>query len=299
MSVRTPFYLSPKDPNADIKDGEKPNLLVTGEPFQCLRYMSQISEKEYSDRDGKLFIIPKRDAYDMPVCASITKAKSLICFPYFAKRDDQIHRIAIVGKSGSGKSFTIGFVLDQLINNKPKPYDEDSYEFIDNPTRGRIVIFSGVGDDAPLDRERREQKPIRIDINSEGLLRMEPSNFQDCIVVFDDIEKLLNVKASKYILKLRAMMMEVSRHYKCDIITVSHNILGGQINAAVKNELTCLFLYPDYNQNHTSNEFLKKYAGFHKDTIATKIMNHASRWVFINLTTPNYVIHEKGIELLN
>lgn len=298
MSVRTPFYLSTIDPNADVTDETKPNVAVSGKPFKCIRYMHEEVGGGYTDRAGNLFIIPKRDAYDMPVRALFNEKKPIICFPYFDKHDEQIHRIAVIGKSGSGKSYTIGLVLDQLINNKPRPYEEDTEKFDENPSRGRIIIFSGVGDDKPLDRVRRGKGPIRIDIKSPGMFKLVPETFKDCIVVFDDIEKLLDIKVCKFILKLRAMMMEVSRHYKCDIITVSHNILGGQINAAVKNELTCLFLYPDYNQNHTSNTFLEKYGGFHKDTIANKIMNHESRWVFINLTTPNYVIWERGIELL-
>lgn len=288
----TPFYLSYVKPDdAELADDNE-------KPFQCLRFMFK-KGTEYEDVGGNMFILHKRDGYDMPICAELDEKDPHICFPYFDKKSEQIHRIAVAGKSGSGKSFTIGLVLDQLIQNKPKPYEEDTDEFIDNPTCGRIVIFSSIPKDDSLDRVRRRYISIRPDIDSPDLFKMKPKDFKDCIVVFDDTERILNKKVNKFLLDLRANMMEVSRHYNTDLITVSHNILGGHVNNTVKNEFTSLFLFPGYNQKHTSDEFLKKYGGFSKAQIASKIMKHKeSRWVFVSTLAPNYVVWDKGIEIL-
>ncbi len=293
---RTPFYLS----STEDKDGPMRH--------QCLRFM----DDKFKDQKGKVFIVSDNTAFDMPLTTTFKGSRGggqrgesptfLQCFPYFPRNDEMNHRIAVIGKSGSGKSFTIGLVLDQMIHNKPEPHPERSKERKQDPTRGRIIIFSGVNQDLPLDRIRRNLPPVRPNIeDKDGLMKIKPQMFNDCIVVFDDIEKITNKDVNKFLRDLRGNLMECGRHTRCDVISVSHNILAGSANKEVKNELTGMFLYPDYNQKHTTDTFLQKYIGLTKDVIEDKVMvreSRTSRWVFIGCLSPIYIVWDKGIEIL-
>ncbi len=214
-------------------------------------------------------------------------------FPYFNKIEEQNHRLFVTGKSGSGKSYTIGKVLDQLISTKPKLSEQD----IADDTFIGVVIFSSVSTDPPLDRIRRGLPPLRIDLSSPELFALTPADFKDCIVVFDDIEKYHNKKVVQFMLTFRANIFETGRHYNIDVISVSHLALSGVINNTVKSEATGVFLFPMYNQKHQSEEFLKKYVGLKEEEIQ-KIITLNSRWVYVSMNAPTYVVYEKGIYLV-
>lgn len=279
---RTPFYLSQREPKDDSG-------------YRIVRFLTP--KAPFEPLNGGLYINEDRTATNKPINTETTSDRYNL-FPYFASIKDQIHRIGVVGKSGSGKSVTIGLILDQLINNKPKPYPFESDEFQLDPFRGRIIIFSFVPEDEPLDKERRGLPPIRIDPSSDDMYKLKPDDFKDCIVVFDDMENSVKKKPKDFMLNLRGLMMEVSRHFKCDIISVSHNILAGFKNNIVKNEMTGVFFYPDYNQHHPTETFLKKYGGFTNSQI-NDMLHVQSRFVYINLVSPYYYIWEKGIQIIS
>lgn len=214
-------------------------------------------------------------------------------FPYFDKIKSQNHRLFVTGKSGSGKSWTIGKVLNQLIHTKPALTEED----IQNDRFIGVVIFSSVSEDEALDVSRRGLMPLRIDLSADSLFSLQPSDLRDCIVVFDDIEKHHDKKAKQFMVNFRANLFETGRHYNIDVISVSHLALSGSLNNTAKSEATGAFLFPQYNQPHQTEEFLKKYVGLKPDQI-DRIMNLESRWVYININSPEYVVYDHGIYLL-
>ena len=111
------------------------------------------------------------------------------------------------------------------------------------------------------------------------------------------MEKSTNKEVVKFLIQLRNMMLEVSRHYNTNIISVSHNMLVGNTNSSSKTEMTGIFLYPGHNQPHQTREFLKKYVGLSKVQIE-EIMKLRSRWVYVSSNSPNYYISQKICKLL-
>lgn len=204
-------------------------------------------------------------------------------FPYFRPIKDQIHRIIVSGRSGSGKSWTVGMMLDQMTKTFPKH---------------QIIIISFVDSDEALDRPRNGDVPIRLDLKRDDLVYYtEPEDFANSIVVFDDVEKGVDKKMVKHLMALRAMMFEVSRHYNTHIISISHDLLGGTLNKTVKAEATGCFLFPQHNQPHQTAEYLRRYVGLNKAQIAD-VMDTPSRWVYLSLIAPSYYITDRKVKML-
>ncbi len=82
-------------------------------------------------------------------------------------------------RASNRKSFTVGKILDTLTSKKHGKPERD------------IVIISGVEEDEALDKERGpkgdKRLPERIDIYDPEFNEMTDKDFEDCIVVMDDI----------------------------------------------------------------------------------------------------------------
>jgi len=111
---------------------------------------------------------------------------------------------------------------------------------------------------------------------------------------------LSNKAVSRTVLNLRNALLERGRHNRTDVITISHNALGGSLTKFVHSEATAFVVFPAFAQVHQLNTYLKKYAGLSKQTIE-KIINLGetkSRWIYVNNLAPCYVIYQKGIFLV-
>jgi Cdc6-like AAA superfamily ATPase len=215
-------------------------------------------------------------------------------FPFFEKVKEQNHRLMVTGSSGSGKSTLIGRLLDQMIKNKPRPTEED----IQNKRLpGQVVIFSAVHSDPPLDKPRKGLDPIRIDLENTELFDLTWEDFDESIVIFDDIEYYHDKKVNKKLLELRSSMFERSRHMNTDLISVSHLAMSGSVNKTVKSEMTGLFVFPQHTQAHQTKQMLKLYMGLNEAQIL-RIMALPSRFVYISNHSPHYVVYKFGVYLL-
>lgn len=242
------------------------------------------SEKPFEVRykvKGVYLSEKKTDAQKQKIL-DISEGDQHTFFPHLGRLKDQIHRIIVSGRSGSGKSTVISWLMDEFALEYPECQQ---------------IIVSFVSSDPVLDRPHHGKSALRLNLAGDELFDIGPEFFKDSVVIWDDIEFGVNKQVVKFLLNLRATMMQVSRHYNTNMISVSHELLGGQINKTVKSEATGVFLFPAYNQPHQSREYLKKYVGLDKNQI-TEIMTSDSRWVYINLNSPSFYITEKKVKLL-
>lgn len=202
--------------------------------------------------------------------------------PYLDVIPNQNHRILVSGKSGCGKSTLIGKLLDQLMRTNPK----------------RIIIISTVSEDPELDRYHGDIIPLRLDISdSDAVVQLELDYFADSVLVFDDVEKTTKKEFKKWVMALRAEAFEAGRHKNIDIISISHDLLGGMENKTVKAECTAAILFPQFNQPHQTREFLRKYIGMDKNMME-HVMRLPSRYVFINANSPCYIVSQKEVRII-
>jgi energy-coupling factor transporter ATP-binding protein EcfA2 len=210
-------------------------------------------------------------------------------FPLFCHRKGEVqnNRIAIFGKSGSGKSHFVGDMLDVMKHKKLGCPDKE------------IFVFSGVEHDPPIDRERNGDPPERVDIHDPDMYG-DIQEFGNSICVFDDVEHLYDKFANDSIQRIRNGMLERGRHHDLDVISISHDALSGGLTKKIHSESTGAVIFPNYTQIHQLSTYLTKYIGLSKKDIERiKGLGKKSRWVYVSNTAPTYVVYEHGIYLLN
>jgi len=293
------FYLS-KINNVDAVESTQVAKLTKGEKSVGKVYLIDDDSKD-NDTSIMTLKLPRSES-----------ATEITVFPYFKNKPKQNHRILVTGASGSGKSTFISMVLADLMKQKLKNAGDNSPEerdySIGETIHDEIIIISAIGHDEALDKQFAKKSPIRLVLNSANVEKIEPKQFINCIIIFDDIENYSkNKSVKKFLNQFRAECFETCRHYSTDLISVSHKVLGGTINATIKSECTSFVCFPKYNQHHEISSYLSEYLGF-KGKKGQLFVNYVletipekfdSRFVCINKTAPMILIHSHGVELIN
>ena len=187
-------------------------------------------------------------------------------------------RLYVPAPSGSGKSTWIGEYLKQLR--------------IKYPDR-RIYIFSRVEEDKPLDRFKNLE---RVDLESMMKEQKKVEDYKNGILIFDDIDTILDKNLVRYIRKFRDDVLECGRHYKITCISTSHLIMNFHATRTLINEANAVVIFPKGGSFGQIKSFLDRYLGFEKELIE-KIRNLPTRWVYIHKEYPQYIVYEKGVLL--
>ena len=213
---------------------------------------------------------------------------------------DWVEKLYVSGPSGAGKSTYVARWLAEYRRMFKEPVavaveTQDGIAEAVKRVPQPVYIFSSVGEDPPLDR----QHPIRIALNEELLLDpIEPTEFSDSAVLFDDVGALSDVSMRKYLQSLQDLMLEISRHHRTRMIITSHLTCNYGATRRVLTEMTSLTIYPHAGSTRGIRRVLEEYVGLEKHEI-NKLLKLPSRWVTIYMLTPQYVIHERGAYVLN
>ena len=184
-------------------------------------------------------------------------------------------RIYIAAPSGSGKSTFIGEYLKQLRILYPQR---------------KIYIFSRVESDKPLDRFKNLERVNLLDFAQS---KSEVEDFKDGILIFDDIDTILNKSIVHKLRKFRDDVLEVGRHFKITCISTSHLITNFHATRTLINEAQSVVVFPKGGSFGQIKGFLERYLGFDKDLIS-HIKEMPTRWLFIHKEYPQYIIYQKG-----
>tara|TARA_R110002073_G_scaffold320989_1_gene496850 strand:- start:4604 stop:5536 length:933 start_codon:yes stop_codon:yes gene_type:complete len=198
--------------------------------------------------------------------------KSSKLFPLPQKFSERIY---IAAPSGSGKSTFIGEYLKQLRIKYPKR---------------KIYIFSRVAEDKPLDRFKNLE---RVDLFNFVEQKSVVEDFKNAILIFDDVDTILDKNLVSYLRKFRDDILEVGRHYNITCISTSHIITNYVATRTLINEAQSVVIFPKGGSFGQIRGFLERYMGFDKQLIE-QIRLLPTRWVFIHKEYPQYIIYEKG-----
>ena len=198
--------------------------------------------------------------------------KSTKVFPIPQKFSERIY---VPAPSGSGKSTFIGEYLKQLR--------------ILYPNR-KIVIFSRVEHDEPLDRFKNMERVELVEFSKSP---HEVENFKNDILIFDDIDTILNKAIVRVLRNFRDDVLEVGRHFNITCISTSHIITNFHATRTLINEAQAIVVFPKGGSFGQIRGFLDRYMGFDKELIET-IRLMPTRWIYIHKEYPQYIIHEKG-----
>lgn len=195
--------------------------------------------------------------------------------------ENQREAIYINGPSGAGKtSFTARYVqayhathpknLVWIISQK----DED-------PAYDKLGAYVKR---IPLDREFRDGDPLG------------PSDFENSLVIFDDVEAIPDKKMSEAVYALKNNLLTTGRSKGINIIICTHIAMNHEKTKVDLTECDSYLIFRQASAYHTKR-LLKTYVGLDTKTI-DRIYSIPSRWVFIKKTFPMYALAESEAFLL-
>tara|TARA_B110000046_G_scaffold117360_1_gene124279 strand:- start:3532 stop:4470 length:939 start_codon:yes stop_codon:yes gene_type:complete len=195
-------------------------------------------------------------------------------FPLPQKESERLY---VPAPSGSGKSTFIGMYLEELRKKyKKRP----------------IYIFSRVQNDKPLDKFKNTTRiPLEQDYFNRNPLEIEA--FKDGILIFDDIDTILDKSLVKYIRGFRDDVLETGRHYNITALSTSHLIANFLATRTLINEAMAIVIFPKGSSFYAISNFLERYMGFNKEKIRY-VEDLPTRWVWLWKEYPKYAISEKG-----
>ncbi|HXS59227.1 MAG TPA: hypothetical protein VN703_00245 [Candidatus Sulfopaludibacter sp.] len=161
--------------------------------------------------------------------------------------------------------------------------------------QNNFYVISRVTEDPAYD----ELNPTRIKIDEKFVTEpYDVSEFEDSIVVFDDLDVRSKDKISEAVRKLRDELFENGRHKSTFVLACAHTLLNYRETKPLLSESSCVVIYPKAGYIQQVKRFLKEYVGVENKKMLLKILNVPSRWVMVRKRYPMYILHEKGAFLL-
>lgn len=186
----------------------------------------------------------------------------------------------ITGQSGSGKTT---WVINYC--------NEYKKAFPDNP----IYLFSSIGNEGEADPYNKLGVD-RINI-SDALDELNAKDFDNCLVIFDDMDCYKDKKVLKKIEILRDGMLETGRHNKTYVLITYHLPTNGFDTRRMINEASFVVYFPLLSNEKIKN-LLKNYLGL-EDPLIKYIKRTKSRWCCVMRTLPNVIVLQKEIRLVD
>jgi len=187
----------------------------------------------------------------------------------------------ISGMAGVGKSTYTAMRTEQWLDIRPE---------------GNVYMFSELREDPAFDNIGL----TRIIINDELLdpeNPIRPEEFKDSLVIFDDIDAIIDQKLLKVVRKLRDQMLAVGRHDNISVICTTHILCNAHETKVPLNEATAVTIFPQAGAGIDNIRLYFKKCGIPKHTV-DKILAIKSRWVTHRKCYPGAIIHEHGVFLL-
>ena len=196
-------------------------------------------------------------------------------------KPDQRDVVLISGRSGSGKSYWCRLYAINYMKMFPKR---------------KIYIFSAVQKDKAFDDLSRVERIVLDD----NFLALEEENedgfdfniFKNCLVIFDDTEKIGNKKILTLVNKIRDQLLEMGRHNKVHMLYTTHMCCNYKSSRILLNECNYIILF-NVRTNNISQYYLKTYSGLSKDKIK-EVSAINSRFIGLHLEEPSFYFYENG-----
>jgi energy-coupling factor transporter ATP-binding protein EcfA2 len=163
--------------------------------------------------------------------------------------------IVISGKKGSGKTELAKFM---------------AYIYHEKLPRNRVFVFSGIKDlynDLPWaikvdlkEVEQEEEKKSKNDFSGVP----DASEFRDSLVIFDDTEKIPNVKIEKMLYQLVNVLAQNGRNFGTNVICILHQVNKGLQSTTLLREADTFVIFPRSYDINTFNT-LVRHLGFSKE----------------------------------
>lgn len=201
--------------------------------------------------------------------------KSMMFLPDFSKERELIY---IFGPSGSGKSVLTKKFVKEFKRGRPD-YD--------------IFLFSRISDDPSLEGIGA----IHIAMEFDVLASIDMPTLENSLVIFDDTDTPNDKEISKLINNLKDSIAQEGRHYNISAIMTTHMACNYNKTRIILNECQKYVIFPKGNGVKQMENMFCQYGGVSKRQFE-EIRQLDTRWCMLNTSYPNYIVYEKGVQLL-
>jgi hypothetical protein len=161
----------------------------------------------------------------------------------------------------------------------------------------RIFLFTRHTHDDTLTDDMKNYIHVPItDALIDDPFKLE--DFQDSLVIFDDIESSEFPKATFKTYALLDDLCKNGGHYNNAIMFLNQECRMGKKTKALLSSLTSYVIFPKASERYQTENLLREHMGMNKSQIE-KIMTLNSRWSVLSRMVPQYVMYEHGIYMLN
>ena len=118
------------------------------------------------------------------------------------------------------------------------------------------------------------------------------------VLIFDDIDNIPNPQVKKIVAQLRDQTLTESRHHFIDVVTISHDVLGGQKTKASIQNSNYFVVFPQSGVEQI-RKFLRTYMGLNELNL-DRLLNpdNETRWIMLSKQHPQFALTEHSVFLL-
>lgn len=159
---------------------------------------------------------------------------------------------------------------------------------------GKVYMFSALDKD-PAFTEDLEVVwvPITKDLLDKPL---DSSYFKNNLIIFDDIDAIVDKKLRDECCRLRDNILLIGRHSNTYCVCTSHQIFDFLRTRQLLNEAHTITFFPECGNRKHVARLLKENCGY-DDRQIKKVCALGSRWITVGQTYPTYILYEKGVFL--
>ena len=234
---------------------------------------ANMSEDEIDDFERKSSLIITDDDKSKFQPVPIVKNNELNAISFF-----------VAGVSGSGKSYYVA----QLVNN---------IKTLDRFKDADIFLITGQTKPDPA-YEDHIDKYMKINLDSEDFFTLTYADFENSIVIFDDVNSLGNRALEGFIFNLQKSLAENGRKNNIALININHASRDFTRTKYIIHESNYFTLFCASNFND-SKKFMKSYLDYDENEIKqVKRLSRHTRSVTIHKSNPQYILSDREIRLL-
>jgi len=236
-------------------------------------------KKDFNKKQTLIYHISKvclKKSHHMDTMPSIQTPELLVKLPL-----DAHEMLFISGPPNSGKTY----------------YTKEYVRMYKQMFKRNVIMFTRNEHDETL---KDTEKLFNIVMIDPSILvdRFHLEDFNNSLVIFDDIESSEYPKVTEYLYSLMNDLIRNGRHNNTSVIVTNHDLRAGTKTKNLLNLMTCLVIFPQSGSVYHIKNTLKLYCGF-SNPQTNKILQLPSRWVAISREAPQYITYEHGIYMVN
>jgi hypothetical protein len=187
-----------------------------------------------------------------------------------------------------GKSTYVANLIKEYKDLISKTKEEAKVYLFSNTPKNEL--FDSLG----IIKVALNQELIDNPIESEELT----DGCQPTLVIFDDIDSIIDKKLFKQVTALRDQILQKGRHHNISCICTNHKLADYKNTSIILNEAQYITLFPKATAKKNFAYIMKSYCGLDDEDIDITY-KLPSRFVTVCKLYPTYILYQSGVYLLN